>query len=79
LADVHGLHRTARTLPIDYVGLRKRLSPTCKPPKAVARPEFVELLPTPAQNSTCVEILRVQLSGTVDWSQLFRAWRQAER
>jgi hypothetical protein len=74
LARKHGLHRTARTLPIDYASLRKRLSET-SPQPSPARPEFVELFPAPAPSRCCVEILRVQLSGPLDWNQLLRAWR----
>src|SRR5215831_10081773 len=43
LARRHGLYRTARALPIDYVNLRKRLNTT-----VAARPEFVEVLVAPA-------------------------------
>lgn len=66
-------------MPIDYVGLRKRLAPAVGP-NAVVRPEFVELFTPPAaQSGSCIEILRVQLSGAVNWSELLRAWRQGER
>ena len=74
LARRHGLYRTARALPIDYVNLRKRLNTT-----VAARPEFVEVLVAPAQSGACVEVLRVSLTGAVDWNQLFRAWRQGGR
>ena len=74
LASKHGLYRTARTLPIDYANLRKRLRPVM-----VTRPQFVELSPAPAGTGYCVEVLRVQGNGAVDWSQLLRAWRQSER
>lgn len=74
LARRHGLYRTARALPIDYVNLRKRLNTP-----VAARPEFVEVLVAPAQSGACVEVLRVPLTGAVDWNQLFRAWRQGGR
>ena len=74
LARRHGVYRTARALPIDYVKLRKRLNTT-----VAARPEFVEVLVAPAQSGACVEVLRVPLTGAVDWNQLFRAWRQGGR
>jgi len=74
LARKHGLHRTARTLPIDYVNLRRRLSGTSKSQSPVP-PKFVELFPAPAQRRCCIEILRVPSSGSVDWNQLLRAWR----
>jgi hypothetical protein len=75
LARKHGLYRTARALPIDYANLRKRLNPGARS-ETVSRPQFLELLPTPAHTRGCVEILRVPLSSAVDWSQLLRAWRQ---
>ena len=79
LARRHGLYRTARALPIDYVNLRKRLNGAV-PSIVATRPEFVEVLVAPpAQSSACVEVLRVPLTGAVDWNQLFRAWRQSGR
>lgn len=77
LARKHGLYRTARTLPIDYANLSKRMNSSPPPPEVSRRPEFLELFPTPAQPGCCVEVLRVQVSGPVDWSQLLRAWRQS--
>ena len=77
LARKHGLYRTARALPIDYANLRKRLSGAARP-ESVARPQFLELFPTPSHARGCVEILRVPLSSAVDWNQLLRAWRQSE-
>lgn len=80
LARRHGLYRTARTLPIDYAGLRKRLNGATAPPTAAARAKFLEvLMPSPAQSSASVELMRIPLTGAVDWNQLFRAWRQSER
>lgn len=78
LARRHGLYRTARALPIDYASLRKRLR-VAAPATAVTRPEFLEVLVAPAQGGACVEILRVPLTGAVDWNQLFQAWRQGGR
>jgi hypothetical protein len=75
LAHKHGLYRTARTLPIDYANLRKRLRSAAPVPRL----QFVELSPAAAGTGYCVELLRVQGNGTVDWSQLLRAWRQSER
>lgn len=75
LARKHGLHRTARTLPIDYASLRRRLSVTSQTP-IPARAAFVELFPAAsAPDGHCVEILRVQTMGPVDWAHLLRAWR----
>ena len=78
LARRHGVYRTARALPIDSANLRKRLNGAA-PSTAAARPEFVEVLVAPAQSSACVEVMRVPLTGAVDWNQLFRAWRQGGR
>jgi len=78
LARKHGLYHTARTLPIDYANLRKRLRNAARP-VTVSRPQFVELSPAPSGSGYCVEVLRVQGNGAVDWSQLLRAWRQSER
>lgn len=78
LARNHGLYRTARALPVDYVNLRKRLRGAA-PRETVSRPQFVELSLAPAGSAYWVEVLRVQGSGAVDWGQLLRAWRQSER
>ena len=78
VARKHGLHRTARTLPVDYANLRRRLSVN-SPPLNLARSEFVELFPNvTATGGYSVEALRVQASGPVDWSHLLRAWRNSE-
>lgn len=78
LARKHGLYRTARTLPIDDANLRKRL-PSAVPVVTAPSLQFVELSPAAAGSGYCVEVLRVQGNGAVDWSQLLRAWRQNER
>jgi hypothetical protein len=78
LARRHGVYRTARSLPIDYVNLRKRLNGPA-PETTVARPEFVELLMAPARSAACIEVLRIPLTGVVDFHQLFRAWRNGGR
>lgn len=46
LARRQGVYRTARSLPIDYVNLRKRVNGAA-PPTSVASPEFVEVLMAP--------------------------------
>ncbi len=78
LARRHGLYRTARSLPIDYVSLRKRLKGTV-PENTVARPEFVEVLMPPVQPAACIEVLRIPVTGAVDFHQLFLAWRNGGR
>jgi hypothetical protein len=81
LARHHGLYRTARALPIDYVGLRKRLQLARPAIPAVERqPEFVEVrLEAAPCSSSHIELMRVPMNGAVDWAQLLRAWRQGER
>ena len=76
LARRHGVYRTARSLPIDYVNLRKRVNGAA-PLTTVARPEFVEVLMAPAQPAACIEVLRVPVAGAVDLQKLFRAWRNS--
>jgi hypothetical protein len=78
LARRHGVYRTARSLPIDYASLRKRLNVAVLP-ATVARPEFVEMLMPPAQPSACIEVLRIPITGAVDFYQLFWAWRNGGR
>jgi hypothetical protein len=78
LARRHGVYRTARSLPIDYVNLRKRVNGAA-PPITVARPEFMEVLMAPAQPAAYIEVLRVPVTGAVDLQQLFRAWRNGGR
>lgn len=48
LAQTYGVNRTARTLRLDYNGLKKRLESKVSdtPPEAAAGPGFVELLPS---------------------------------
>ena len=48
LAQVYGVNRTARTLRLDYSGLKKRLESTVSAPpvEAATGPGFIELLPS---------------------------------
>jgi len=48
LARVYGVNRTARTLRLDYSGLKKRLESTVSTPplEAASGPGFIELLPS---------------------------------
>jgi hypothetical protein len=78
LARRYGLYRMSRALPIDCTNLRKRLTGAA-PSSVSVRPEFVEVLVSTALAGACVEVLRVPLTGAVDWNQLFRAWRQGGR
>ncbi len=52
LAVQYGVHRTARTLGLNYLTLRKRVGP--EPPQRQSRAAFVELLPSaPGLISEC--------------------------
>lgn len=77
LARKHGVYRTARSLPIDYANLRKRLGGAAG--RQAASPQFLELFPAPAGTGYCVEVLRVRGDGALDWNQLLRAWGQHGR
>ena len=48
LAQTYGVNRTARTLRLDYSGLKKRLESTVSAPlsEAASSPGFIELLPS---------------------------------
>jgi hypothetical protein len=48
LAQTYGVNRTARTLRLDYSGLKKRLESTvvATPSDAAPGPKFIELLPS---------------------------------
>jgi hypothetical protein len=48
LAQTYGVNRTAKTLRLDYSGLKKRLESTGSdtPPEAAPGPGFIELLPS---------------------------------
>jgi len=48
LAQTYGVNRTARTLRLDYSGLKKRLESTVSdtPSNTAAGPRFIELLPS---------------------------------
>ena len=79
LARQHGGHRTARILPVHYASLRSRMGETPRSRKTARPAEFVELLGWPQPAGGVVEMMRVQVNGVMDWSELLRAWRQAER
>lgn len=84
MAHRHGLHRTAKTLRMDYMRLKKRLPPV--PQTRPAPPGFLELLASPAGVAECVVELesahgkmRVAMKGmALDWAGLLHAWREAE-
>src|ERR1017187_1747024 len=49
MAQRHGLHRTTKTLRMDYTRLKKRLPPAAQPSR-LATPAFLEMLALPAAN-----------------------------
>lgn len=85
LAKRYGLHRTTKTLRLDYTGLKKRM-PAATAQSAAAPPHrFLELLaPTAVSPAECVVEwesargrMRVAMKGvTPDWASLLRAWRE---
>ena len=87
MAQRHGLHGTAKALRMDYMRLKKRLSPEAgrgvAPPRREP-PAFLELLASPPSGlAEClVELesndgkLQVAMKGTaLDWAALLSAWR----
>ena len=90
MAQRHGLHCTAKALRMDYMRLKKRLSPetgrALGPPRS-APPAFLEVLAaTPTGVAECVVELesthgrvRVAMKGmALDWAGLLHAWREAD-
>lgn len=89
VARQHGLWQTAKTLGLDYMGLKRRLGGADKPRRKAARPAFVELI-APRQGT--VEGYEVEFASesggkmwvrwkaTVapDWTSLLRAWRETQ-
>jgi hypothetical protein len=69
IAACHGVHRTARILHLDYVGLKKRVEQRKRPkPKRNAshpRPTFVELVAPPAAAVTSCRIEVEATPGTL--------------
>jgi len=87
MAQRHGLHRTTKTLRLDYTQLKKRMAATAHA-AVPSPPRFVELLtPAAVGPAECVVEwestrgrMRVAMKGvTPDWASLLRAWREAER
>jgi hypothetical protein len=77
LARKHGLYRTAKSLPIDYGTLQRRCMGRPVRRRTAAPASFVELIAPPAPTTGCtIEMVRIESSGAVDWSQLLEAWRR---
>ena len=90
LARQHGVYSVAHPLRLDYMGLKKRLGGVPRLRRKATKPAFVELI---AQNRALIEEcvielessggskMRIQWKTTAppDWTNLLRAWRNAER
>ena len=90
----YGVWQTAKALRLDYMGLKRRLAGSLRPPprKTTATTAFMELIPSPppppAQIAECqIEFeslrggkMRIQWKSSTepDWTRLLRAWREAE-
>ena len=90
LARQHGVYRVAHPLRLDYMGLKKRLGAAPSLRQKATKPAFVELItPGAVQPEECVielessggNKMRIQWKTTAppDWTNLLRAWRDAER
>ncbi len=90
LARQHGVYSVAHPLRLDYMGLKKRLGGVQRFRRKATKPAFVELIaPNRAQlEEYVIELessggskMRIQWKTTVppDWTNLLRAWRNAER
>jgi|SRR5579859_1447322 len=90
LARQHGVYSVAHPLRLDYMGLKKRLGGASTRRRKATKPAFVELVaPGRGQLEECVidfessggSKMRIQWKTTAppDWTNLLRAWRDAER
>jgi len=90
LARQHGVYSVAHPLRLDYMGLKKRLGGVPRLRRKATKPAFVELIaPNRALLEECVielessggSKMRIQWKTTAppDWTNLLRAWRNAER
>ncbi len=90
LARQYGVYSVAHPLRLDYMRLKKRLGGVPRFRRKAAKPAFIELIaPNRGQMEECVielesaggSKMRIQWKTTVppDWTNLLRAWRDAER
>ena len=91
LARQYGVYPVAHPLRLDYTRLKKQLGgPPTRRQRRTTKPAFVELIaPLPATLEECmIELessggskMRIQWKTTAppDWTNLLRAWRDAER
>ena len=84
MAQRYGLHRTTKTLRLDYTKLKNRM-PASAQATEPARPGFLELLAPVAVGPAEYVVewesargrMRVAMKGvTPDWASLLRAWRE---
>jgi hypothetical protein len=90
LARAHGVYAVAQVLPLDYMGLKRRLGgEAARRRPDESKPVFVELSAPPptAGEEYLIEIdttpggkMRIhwQVRTAPDWTALVRAWREAE-
>ena len=90
LAREHDLYSVAHPLRLDYMQLKKRLGGVSGPNRKTTAPACVELMAShPVTMAECViefessigSKMRIQWKGSSapDWTNLLRAWREAER
>jgi hypothetical protein len=91
LARQYGVYSVAHPLRLDYTRLKKRLGgPPTRRQRRATKPAFVELIaPGRTTLEECViefessggSKMRIQWKSTAppDWTNLLRAWRDAER
>ena len=90
LARQHGVYSVAHPLRLDYMGLKKRRGGVPRLQRRATKPAFVELIaPDHTRLEECVIELqscggskmriRWKTSAPPDWTNLLRAWRDAER
>lgn len=89
LARQYGIWQTAKTLRLDYMGLKNRLMGSAVPRRKPPQATFVELTqPREAHIDECViefessggSKMRIQWKAAAppDWTRLLRAWREVE-
>jgi hypothetical protein len=90
LARQYGVYPVAHPLRLDYARLKKQLGgPPTRQQRRTTKPAFVELIAGRTTPEECViefessggSKMRIQWKSTapLDWTNLLRAWRDAER
>jgi predicted transcriptional regulator len=88
LAKQYGVFRTAHTLRLDYMRLKRRLGDLAPARQKPPHTAFVELVTHATDRQECViefesagqAKMRIQWKSSVppDWKELLRAWREVE-